>query len=64
MIPKPPFLKDLTPEREAAEWLRQTMSPAGPVAADRLRVAYYAGAPWFPLRKVPDRVSAAHDRPP
>jgi hypothetical protein len=32
------------------------MSPAGPVAADRLRVAYYAGAPWFPLRKVPDRV--------
>lgn len=43
-------------EREAAEWLRRTMSPAGPVAADRLRVAYYAGAPWFPLRKVPDRV--------
>ncbi|MCK7498413.1 MAG: hypothetical protein MZW92_53120 [Comamonadaceae bacterium] len=41
-------------QREAAEWLRaQTLAqgPAkGPVAADKVRVAYYAGAPFVSLR--------------
>jgi 4-amino-4-deoxy-L-arabinose transferase-like glycosyltransferase len=45
-------------EREAAEWIRALPEPvAGPVAAGKRRVAYYAGAPWFPLRKMPEGAS-------
>jgi 4-amino-4-deoxy-L-arabinose transferase-like glycosyltransferase len=40
-------------EREAADWVGAHLDPAGPVAAGKRRVAYYAGAPWFPLRKIP-----------
>lgn len=41
-------------ERQAAVWIQSQADPAGPVAAGKRRVAYYAGAPWFPLRKIPD----------
>lgn len=43
-------------EREAAEWIGDLPAedfPQGPVASGKRRVAYYAGAPWFPLRKIP-----------
>jgi hypothetical protein len=45
-------------EREAAEWIQALPPPVeGPVAAGKRRVAYYAGAPWFPLRKMPEGAS-------
>jgi 4-amino-4-deoxy-L-arabinose transferase-like glycosyltransferase len=44
--------------RRAAEWLRAHRSgagsPAGSVAANKRRTAYYAGAPFFELAVVPD----------
>lgn len=36
-------------ERVAAEWLKATRAPVAPVAAQKLRTAYYAGAPFVPL---------------
>jgi 4-amino-4-deoxy-L-arabinose transferase-like glycosyltransferase len=36
-------------ERRAAEWLREQPHAEGPVAAGRLRAAYYAGAAHVPL---------------
>ncbi len=42
-------------ERRAAEWLRAQGLPPGAVAADKSRVAYYAGAPHVSLRAAPDR---------
>jgi hypothetical protein len=39
--------------RAAAEWLRDHGEP-GPVAADRLRLGYYAGMPYIPLARVDD----------
>ena len=41
-------------ERRAAEWLRAQGLPPGAVAADKSRVAYYAGAPHVSLRAAPD----------
>ena len=41
-------------ERQAAAWVQSQPDLEGPVAAGKRRVAYYAGAPWFPLRKIPD----------
>ena len=35
--------------REAAEWLAETHPESGPVAAQKLRTAYYARAPHVPL---------------
>jgi hypothetical protein len=35
--------------REAAEWIGSTFSSPGPVAAEKLRMAYYAGAAYVPL---------------
>lgn len=35
--------------REAAAWLAQRHPDSGPVAGQKLRVAYYAGAPFVPL---------------
>jgi 4-amino-4-deoxy-L-arabinose transferase-like glycosyltransferase len=47
-------------EREAAEWIQALPAPVeGPVAAGKRRVAYYAGAPWFPLRKMPEGMALA-----
>jgi hypothetical protein len=40
-------------ERAAAEWVHARSEPGRPVASGKRRVAYYAGAPWFPLRKIP-----------
>jgi hypothetical protein len=40
-------------ERVAAEWVERQGDPGGAVAAGKRRVAYYSGAPWFPLRKIP-----------
>jgi 4-amino-4-deoxy-L-arabinose transferase-like glycosyltransferase len=37
-------------ERRAAEWLRAEVGDAGPVAARKRRVAYYARAPFVQLR--------------
>jgi hypothetical protein len=36
--------------REAAEWIGSTFATPGPVAAEKLRMAYYAGAAYVPLR--------------
>ena len=36
-------------ERVAAEWLKASRGPLGPVAAQKRRTAYYAGAPFVPL---------------
>lgn len=50
---------DRLAERRAAEWVRASDQsaarslPAGPVAAGRLRVAYYAGRPFVPLPSGP-----------
>jgi hypothetical protein len=41
-------------ERRAAEWLRGEGLAPGPVAASKDRVAYYADAPFVPLRPAPD----------
>ena len=41
-------------ERRAAEWLRAEKLAPGPVAASKDRVAYYADAPFVPLRHTPD----------
>ena len=41
-------------ERRAAEWLRAQGLAPGPVAAGKDRVAYYADAPFVPLRHVSD----------
>jgi hypothetical protein len=41
-------------ERRAAEWLRAEGLAPGPVAASKDRVAYYADAPFVPLRHTPD----------
>ncbi|HTF35240.1 MAG TPA: glycosyltransferase family 39 protein [Myxococcota bacterium] len=41
-------------ERRAAEWLRTEGLAPGPVAASKDRVAYYADAPFVPLRHAPD----------
>ncbi len=38
-------------ERRAAEWIREQGLSPQPVAATKRRVAYYAGAPWVPLRE-------------
>jgi 4-amino-4-deoxy-L-arabinose transferase-like glycosyltransferase len=46
-------------EREAAEWIAALDDPGGPVAAGKRRVAYYAGAAWFPLRKIPKEAPLA-----
>ncbi len=47
-------------EREAAEWIGDLSDiPEGPVASGKRRVAYYAGAPWFPLRKIPEEAPLA-----
>jgi 4-amino-4-deoxy-L-arabinose transferase-like glycosyltransferase len=46
-------------EREAAEWIAALGDPGGPVAAGKRRVAYYAGAAWFPLRKIPNEAPLA-----
>jgi hypothetical protein len=49
-------------EREAAEWIGARPAadvPLGPVASGKRRVAYYAGAPWFPLRKIPGKAPLA-----
>ncbi len=40
---------DRVPVRMAAEWLAENHPGAGPVAAQKLRVAYYAGAKFIPL---------------
>ncbi|MGH0034813.1 MAG: glycosyltransferase family 39 protein [Myxococcota bacterium] len=44
---------DRLAERRAAEWLRDGDHDPGPVAAGRLRVAYYAGRPFVPLPSAP-----------
>ncbi len=36
-------------ERVAAEWLKQNQGWVGPVAAQKRRTAYYAGAPFVPI---------------
>jgi len=36
--------------REAAEWVGSSFPNPGPVAAEKLRSAYYAGAAYVPLR--------------
>jgi hypothetical protein len=41
-------------ERRAAEWLRAEGLAPGPVAASKDRVAYYADAPFVPLRHASD----------
>lgn len=49
-------------EREAARWISDLPAsefPQGPVASGKRRVAYYAGAPWFPLRKIPGEAPLA-----
>ena len=43
-----------TVQREAAIWLREQGVSRGPVAAERRRVAYYAGAPFVKLRIEPE----------
>jgi hypothetical protein len=48
-----PRRADRLAERQAAEWLREQELPAGPVAASRLRVAYYAGERFVPLPSGP-----------
>jgi hypothetical protein len=40
---------DRAPVRAAAEWLAMNHPKSGPVAAQKLRVAYYAGAEFVPL---------------
>ncbi|HKE12756.1 MAG TPA: glycosyltransferase family 39 protein [Myxococcota bacterium] len=57
----PSLAKELRPhdhaglaERRAAEWLRAEQLAPGPVAASKDRVAYYADAPFVPLRHAPD----------
>jgi len=57
----PSLAKELRPhdhaglaERRAAEWLRAEKLAPGPVAASKDRVAYYADAPFVPLRHAPD----------
>jgi hypothetical protein len=40
---------DRAPVREAAEWLAVHHAGSGPVAAQKLRTAYYAGAAFVPL---------------
>jgi 4-amino-4-deoxy-L-arabinose transferase-like glycosyltransferase len=40
---------DRLPVRAAAEWLAKNRPGTGPVAAQKLRVAYYAGAKFIPL---------------
>jgi len=40
---------DRAPVRAAAEWLEQNHPDSGPVAAQKLRTAYYAGARFVPL---------------
>ncbi len=42
-----------------AEWIAALDDPGGPVAAGKRRVAYYAGAAWFPLRKIPKEAPLA-----
>jgi len=49
-------------ERRAAEWLRARPELAGPVAAGRLRVAYYAGERFVPLPSAPERGMVAYLR--
>jgi hypothetical protein len=49
---RPDRVKDLA-ERRAAEWLRAQNLEPGPVAARRLRVAYYADAPYVELPERP-----------
>ncbi|MFP6656225.1 MAG: glycosyltransferase family 39 protein [Myxococcota bacterium] len=44
-----PRRHDRVPVRAAAEWLAVHRPGAGPVAAQKLRVAYYAGAKFVPL---------------
>ena len=36
-------------ERVAAEWLKESQAAVGPVAAQKRRTAYYAGAPFVPI---------------
>lgn len=57
-----PHIEHNRVERDAAEWISSLPgpdAPGGPVAAGKRRVAYYAGAPWFPLRKIPQKAPLA-----
>jgi hypothetical protein len=40
---------DRAPVRAASEWLARHHPDSGPVASQKLRAAYYAGAPYVPL---------------
>jgi len=42
-------------ERVSAEWLKQSQQSVGPVAAQKMRTAYYAGARFVPLPDGADR---------
>lgn len=44
-----PRRADRAPTRSAAEWLAETWPESGAVAAQKLRTAYYAKAPFVPL---------------
>lgn len=41
--------EDRALERVAAEWLKTSRQPVGPVAAQKMRTAYYAGARFVPI---------------
>jgi 4-amino-4-deoxy-L-arabinose transferase-like glycosyltransferase len=53
---------DRVPVRTAAEWLAVNRPGTGPVAAQKLRVAYYAGAKFVPLAPGHDGRLEAHLR--
>jgi hypothetical protein len=44
---------DSLAERRAAEWLRREQAPTEAVGCGKQRLAYYAGAPFYPLREPP-----------
>jgi 4-amino-4-deoxy-L-arabinose transferase-like glycosyltransferase len=53
---------DRAPVRTAAEWLEQNHPNSGPVAAQKLRTAFYAGARFVPLPPGHDGLLADHLR--
>jgi hypothetical protein len=53
---------DRAPVRAAAQWLARYHPDSGPVAAQKLRTAYYAGARFVPLQPGHDGLLAHHLR--
>lgn len=55
-----PRRHERAPVRAAAEWLAQNHPNSGPVAAQKLRTAYYAGARFVPLQPGHDGLLAEY----